>query len=142
MDSIHRGGVPLRRGRAYGHVMAAFAAFPSFVLDCDDPGALARFYGEMLGWNVSVDDDGTWAEIRNEAGDNCICFQQVDGYAPPQWPGQERPQQMHLDVMVRDLDEGEAAALAIGAVKAEHQPGATFRVFLDPGGHPFCLCVS
>ncbi|NUR94484.1 MAG: VOC family protein, partial [Kribbellaceae bacterium] len=55
---------------------------------------------------------------------------------------QEVPQQLHLDVMVRDLDEAEREVLAIGATKAEYQPGTTFRVFLDPAGHPFCLCVD
>jgi len=52
------------------------------------------------------------------------------------------PQQAHLDVMVDDLDEAEAAVIALGATKHEHQPGETFRVFLDPAGHPFCICVS
>jgi Glyoxalase-like domain len=52
------------------------------------------------------------------------------------------PQQMHLDVDVDDLDEGEAAVLPLGAVKAEQQPGKTFRVFLDPAGHPFCLVLA
>jgi predicted enzyme related to lactoylglutathione lyase len=118
----------------------AFAAFPSFVLDCPAAGTLASFYGEMLGWKVS--DDGDWAEIRPEDGNNCIGFQQVEDYRAPQWPGQDVPQQMHLDVMVRDLDEGEREALALGAVKADHQPGTDFRVFLDPAGHPFCLCVD
>jgi predicted enzyme related to lactoylglutathione lyase len=116
------------------------ARFPSLVLDCDDPGRLATFYGTLLDWKVS--DDGGWAEVRNEAGDQCICFQKVEGYRAPQWPGQDVPQQMHLDVMVLDLDDAEAAVLAIGATKAEHQPGTTFRVFLDPAGHPFCLCTS
>src|ERR1700712_3718798 len=118
----------------------AFAAFPSFVLDCPAAGTPASFYGEMLGWKVS--DDGDWAEIRPEDGNNCIGFQQVEDYRAPQWPGQDLPQQMHLDVMVRDLDEGEREALALGAVKADHQPGTDFRVFLDPAGHPFCLCVD
>jgi hypothetical protein len=49
---------------------------------------------------------------------------------------------MHLDVIVDDLDEAEAAVLELGATKAEHQPGTTFRVFLDPAGHPFCLCID
>ena len=49
---------------------------------------------------------------------------------------------MHLDVMVEDLDAGEAAVLELGATRHDHQPGTTFRVFLDPAGHPFCLCVS
>ena len=118
----------------------AFAAYPSFVIDCPDPGVLARFYGEMLGWEVKVDDD--WAEIRPADGSSCISFQQVEEFRAPDWPGQDVPQQMHLDVMVRDLDEGEAAAIELGATKHAHQPGTTFRVFLDPAGHPFCLCSS
>ena len=36
----------------------------------------------------------------------------------------------------------ERYALGLGATKADHQPGTTFRVFLDPAGHPFCLCTS
>jgi hypothetical protein len=118
----------------------AIAQHPAFVLDCPDPGVLARFYGGLLDWDVSVDDDGTWADIRSEG--QCISFQQVEGYRAPGWPGQDVPQQMHLDVMVDDLDVGEKAVLELGATKAEHQPGTTFRVFLDPAGHPFCLCLS
>lgn len=32
--------------------------------------------------------------------------------------------------------------LAPGATKHESQPGTTLRLFLDPAGHPFCLCVE
>src|SRR5690348_10246773 len=112
----------------------AFAAFPSFVIDCPDPVELANFYGTMLGWEIKSSPE--WAEIRGEG--QCICFQPVEGYVAPKWPSQEIPQQMHLDVVVQDLDAGEAAALGLGATKHEHQPGTTFRVFLDPAGHPFC----
>jgi predicted enzyme related to lactoylglutathione lyase len=116
----------------------AIARYPSFVIDCPDPAALATFYGALLGWEVELKED--WADIRGD--DNCISFQQVEGYRRPNWPSQDHPQQMHLDVMVRDLDEAEQEVLAIGATKHEFQPGKTFRVFLDPAGHPFCLCVS
>ncbi|MER7251510.1 VOC family protein [Kribbella sp. NPDC000426] len=116
------------------------AMYPSFVMDCPDAARLAQFYGEVLGWKVEARDD--WADIKPEDGSNCISFQQVANFTAPAWPGQEKPQQMHLDVMVRDLDEAESEVLAIGATKAEHQPGTTFRVFLDPAGHPFCLCTS
>jgi predicted enzyme related to lactoylglutathione lyase len=115
----------------------AIARFPSIVLDCADPGALASFYSALLDWKTDVSDN--WADIRAEYG-QCISFQQVEDYSPPRWPGQEIPQQMHLDVMVDDLDTAEAAVLELGATKHEHQPGKTFRVFLDPAGHPFCLC--
>ncbi len=117
----------------------AIARFPSFVIDCPDPVALADFYGSMLDWKVEASAE--WGEIRG-GPDQCICFQPVDDYTAPTWPDQEHPQQMHLDVMVDDLDTAEAAVLALGASKHAQQPGTTFRVFLDPAGHPFCLCVS
>ena len=118
----------------------AIARFPSFVLDCDDPGRLAEFYGALLDWKVERNDDHWWS-IRADYGDS-LGFQKVDAFRPPQWPGQDVPQQMHLDVVVDDLDTAEAAVLELGARKHEHQPGTSFRVFLDPAGHPFCLCVG
>jgi predicted enzyme related to lactoylglutathione lyase len=117
----------------------AIARFPSIVLDCPDPPALAAFYGGLLDW--TIDGSSDWAEVRADNG-QCISFQRVDDYAPPRWPAQEVPQQMHLDVIVDDLDAAEPAVLELGATKHEYQPGTSFRVFLDPAGHPFCLCVS
>jgi len=117
----------------------AIARFPSIVIDCPDPAALATFYGAMLDWKVDVSAD--WADIRADYG-QCISFQQVEGYTPPAWPAQDVPQQMHLDVIVDDLDAAEAAVLELGATKHPEQPGTTFRVFLDPAGHPFCLCLN
>ena len=93
----------------------------------------------MLDWKVEPGSD--WVDIRADYG-QCISFQKVDDYTPPTWPSQEAPQQMHLDVVVDDLDAAEAAVLDLGATKHEHQPGTTFRVLLDPAGHPFCLCLS
>lgn len=118
----------------------AIARFPTFVLDCPDADALARFYGSMLDWEVSTKEE--WTEIRPADGSDCISFQEVADYRPPQWPGQEVPQQLHMDVVVDDLDEAEEAVLALGATKADPQPSTAFRVFLDPAGHPFCLCLS
>jgi predicted enzyme related to lactoylglutathione lyase len=117
----------------------AIGRFPSLVIDCPDPGALARFYGAMLDWKIDVSEG--WAEVRAEYG-QCISFQQVEGYTAPKWPTQGLPQQMHLDVIVDDLDVAEAAVLDLGATKHPDQPGTSFRVFLDPAGHPFCLCLN
>lgn len=116
----------------------AIGSYPGIVIDCPDAAALAAFYGAILDWKVETSQG--WADVR---GDNqCISFQQVDNYTPPNWPGQEVPQQMHFDFIVGDLDAGEAAVLGLGATKHPHQPGKTFRVFLDPAGHPFCLCIN
>ena len=118
----------------------AIAKFPSVVIDGPDAAALASFYAGLFGWEV--EGKGDWFDIRPSDGSNCISFQQVDVYQAPVWPGQTIPQQMHLDMVVEDLDKGEEVALSMGATKADHQPGETFRVFLDPAGHPFCLCLS
>jgi predicted enzyme related to lactoylglutathione lyase len=117
----------------------AIGRFPSIVIDCPDPGALAKFYGALLDWKVDSSSD--WADVRAEYG-HCISFQQVAVYTPPEWPAQQVPQQMHFDVVVDDLDAAERAVLALGATKHQHQPGTSFRVFLDPAGHPFCLCLN
>jgi hypothetical protein len=58
-------------------------------------------------------------------------------WQPPR-PHGAQPVQRAVD----DLDVAEAAVLDLGATKHEHQPGTTFRVFLDPAGHPFCLCAD
>ncbi|MFL6181697.1 MAG: VOC family protein [Actinomycetes bacterium] len=117
----------------------AIARFPTIVLDCPDPSTLATFYGTMLDWKIEMSDG--WADIRSDSG-QCISFQQVPNFRAPDWPAQALPQQMHLDVIVDDLDTAEKGVVALGATKHDHQPGTTFRVFLDPAGHPFCLCVS
>jgi catechol 2,3-dioxygenase-like lactoylglutathione lyase family enzyme len=122
--------------------MTAIASLSCIAIDCPEPRELAEFYSAITGW--PVDEDNTseeWIGIRPDKGVS-LDFQRVESYQAPEWPGQERPQQAHLDFVVDDLDVGEAAVLALGARKHEVQPGTGFRVFLDPVGHPFCLCLS
>ncbi len=120
-------------------IMSPIARFDTVAIDCSDPRALAAFYGAIIG--TAIDEgrtDSDWVELHSPGGAK-IAFQQVENHTPPVWPGHEHPQRLHLDFNVDDLDTGEARVLALGARKAEFQPGVTFRVFLDPAGHPFCL---
>lgn len=122
--------------------MMGIARMRTVVIDRPDPGGLAAFYRQLLGGELtSVEDD--WIVLEPEPGRR-LAFQRAEEYAPPTWPTAERPQQFHLDVTIDDLDEAEPAVLAIGAKKHEAQPGEadgdSFRVYLDPAGHPFCLC--
>ena len=109
-------------------------------LDCPDPRALAAFYASITGWPVSSDSDDDWVWLESAIG-TTLAFQRSPDHRRPTWPEGERPQQLHLDFDVPDLDAGEVAVLALGAVKHAHQPGETFRVYLDPAGHPFCLVL-
>jgi hypothetical protein len=121
--------------------MAGIAKLRAVVLDCPDPPGLARFYAALVGGEV--DDGGDWVTLRDGA-DVRLSFQQVDRYRPPDWPGGDPPQQFHIDVTVDEVDTAETQVLALGATKHAVQPGVdggeSWRVYLDPAGHPFCLC--
>lgn len=121
--------------------MGGIAKFRTVVVDCPDPRALADFYAALLGWPItSVEDD--WVVVSDGGPPKRLAFQLAPDHQPPAWPDPDRPQQFHLDVTVDDLDEAEAQVIKIGATKHAHQPSEDddFRVFLDPAGHPFCLC--
>jgi len=106
-------------------------------IDAPDAAALARFYADLLGMEVTY--DGPEGAFITGDGKS-VLFQQVTGYNPPRWPDPAYPQQAHLDIIVDDLDAGEARALQLGASRLSGG-GKTFRVFADPAGHPFCLTV-
>ena len=114
-------------------------------LDCPDPLALAAFYADLTGLLVEPLGDFPpekvdWIELLD--GDvPVLAFQKIPAYVAPTWPEGPVPQQLHLDFDVSDLDEGEAHALHVGATKTPFQPGDSFRVYLDPVGHPFCLVL-
>ncbi len=119
--------------------MTAIATLGAVALDCREPLVVAEFYSALLDLPVERAEE-EWVQLA-PVGGVALAFQLAPDHVPPQWPGAEHPQQVHLDVDVPDLDVAEQQVLAIGARKHEHQPGTTFRVFLDPAGHPFCLCL-
>lgn len=117
------------------------ARIRSVVLDCPDPPALAAFYQRLLGGEVASDHDD-WVVLTVDG--LRLAFQRVAEFAAPTWPTGERPQQFHLDVTVDDVNAVGPRVLSLGAVMHAAQPGEAevdqFRVYLDPAGHPFCLC--
>jgi predicted enzyme related to lactoylglutathione lyase len=114
------------------------------MIDCPDPRKLAAFYQALTGWDTTHEDDDYTALAPKDQSQPGVSFQRVEPYLAPVWPQQDHPQQVHLDFYAdADLDIAEAAALALGAVKAEHQPRPDeWRVMIDPAGHPFCLCAG
>ena len=111
-------------------------------LDCPDPYALAAFYSALTG--IAVEMSPIYApdvDLVHEVLP-VLSFQRVENFVAPTWPDGGMPKQMHLDFEVDDLDEGERHVLSIGARKPDYQPGTTFRVYLDPVGHPFCLTMK
>ncbi len=108
--------------------------------------ALANFYSKLTGLEVEplgdvAPQDVTWIELLHD-GKPTIAFQKIPAYVAPTWPEGPVPQQVHIDFAVDDLDAAEEVALSLGARKSPFQPGQTFRVYVDPVGHPFCLVLD
>lgn len=104
------------------------------VIDCPDPARLARFYSELLGLPVTY-ESVDWVVIADHDRTSGFAFQLAPDHQAPQWPDPNRPQQMHLDVMVEDPAAAGRRVLALGA----RPLAADDHVFADPAGHPFCL---
>jgi catechol 2,3-dioxygenase-like lactoylglutathione lyase family enzyme len=116
-------------------------------LDCADADELAGFYAQLLGWEITAQDDG-WIAMNDPGGGVGLLFQAEGWYQPPVWPEQpgEKDKMLHLEIEVDDLEAAVARAVSVGGRIAEPQPKdrapEQLRVMLDPAGHPFCLCVD
>lgn len=117
----------------------------SFTMDCKDPYKLAKFYAQLLGWEIPFHSEEyacIGAPGTAQGGYPGITFQQNSEYEPPVWPERSGMQQQmaHLDFAVNDLEKAVQHAVRCGAAVAEEQFSDAWRVMLDPAGHPFCLC--
>ena len=77
-------------------------------IEAPDPGALAGFYSELLGWPIGHQEPGT--AIVAAPNGAFLVFQQADGYVAPVWPpvdGAQRPM-VHYDFQVGDLESAVA----------------------------------
>jgi catechol 2,3-dioxygenase-like lactoylglutathione lyase family enzyme len=103
------------------------------ILDGPDPMALATFYAELLGLPVTYRSD-EFVVVATDDTSSGLAFQLAPDHQPPAWPDPDRPQQVHLDVMVEDVAAAGPRVLALGATKLNGDG-----VYADPAGHPFCL---
>ncbi len=106
--------------------------------DAADIEKLASFYAELTGGEI-VRNVGDWITLRMPDG-NEIGFQRAADHAPPQWPGQEHPQQFHLDLFVDGHEAAAERAVGLGATRLADGP--TWITLADPAGHPFDLCQN
>jgi catechol-2,3-dioxygenase len=116
--------------------MTAAARLELVALDAPDIQSLASFYSELTGGEV-VRADSDWITFRLVSGQE-MAFQLAPDHVPPQWPGQERPQQFHLDLLVDGHEAAARRAVELGATRLAEGP--SWITLADPAGHPFDLC--
>lgn len=91
---------------------------------------MARWWQELLGGTVSVDEDG---DVRLDGDTVPLLFLRV----PESKTVKNR---VHLDLRVTDFDSAVARARTLGASPADDvYVGHRWQVFRDPEGNEFCL---
>ena len=112
------------------------ASLAMLTLDTDDPERSATFWHGVLGWDI-LHTSADYAMLSGPS--HALGFGRVEDYVAPAWPNDHGSKQFHLDLAVPDLAATQAACVELGATVPDEQPGETWRVLLDPSGHPFCL---
>jgi catechol 2,3-dioxygenase-like lactoylglutathione lyase family enzyme len=107
-------------------------------LDCAEVPPVADFWKAALGYEQVAGDGESYAMLMSDAGP-ALGFGKVEDHSPPEWPNPRGTKQFHLDLACDDIDAEQERLLGLGARLADPQPGETWRVLLDPAGHPFCL---
>jgi catechol-2,3-dioxygenase len=105
--------------------------------DAADIERVAGFYAELAGWETVRKVDG-WITLRLGDGQE-VGFQHAPDHIAPKWPGQELPQQFHLDLTIEDNEAAAARAVELGATRLYDGDG--WITLADPAGHPFDLCA-
>lgn len=127
------------------------------VIDSTRPRESAEFWRQLLGLVYrtgheppSVGDDPVgrdWLNLLTPDGDPCLAFQAVKESLPSTWPDPKVPQQLHLDITVKSLDELNSVhtrVLALGGsllVDRSDSEDEPLHVYADLDGHPFCIFV-
>jgi predicted enzyme related to lactoylglutathione lyase len=106
--------------------------------DALDIDTLATFYAELTGWTIGR-KERNWITLLTPAGP-CVAFQRAPDHLAPQWPGQNYPQQFHLDLDVDGLADAADRAITLGATWLAE--GSSWITLADPAGHPFDLCQA
>ncbi|MCL1918755.1 MAG: hypothetical protein FWG14_10635 [Peptococcaceae bacterium] len=118
----------------------------AIVIDSGDAEELSAFYQKLLGWTIERQffEGEKWVIVKSmDDGMSRLVFQEVADYKRPKWPSAEGLQQkmLHLDFYVKkdDFDNEVEHALSCGAALSEIQLSESWKVMLDPAGHPFCI---
>ena len=90
-----------------------------------EPRALADFYERLLGLD-RVEETDEWVTLGNSSLAPRIALQGVAEFVSPDWHSSGAPQQMHVDVLVENLDVAQAAVLSLGARLLEGSQAVQF----------------
>jgi predicted enzyme related to lactoylglutathione lyase len=110
----------------------------ALVIDTTDPGPLASFWSEALGYTVTHTGDPYTVLAPASADRPELVLQRVEARGTDEQP-------VHLDLLVDDLEAGVERLERLGAsVLSEHREyeDHRWRVMVDPQGNRFCVVAE
>lgn len=111
----------------------------ALIIDSQDPGRLARFWAEALGWVISQAEDPEWA-VEPPAGsrEDCVVADLLFIKVPEPKTAKNR---LHLDLRPENQSAEIARLEALGATRVDVGQGANrpWAVMADPEGNEFCV---
>ncbi|WP_154793172.1 VOC family protein [Occultella kanbiaonis] len=111
----------------------------ALVVDCHDPGPLARFWAEALDWVISQDTDPEWVvEPPEGSREDCVVADLLFIKVPEPKASKNR---LHLDLRPGDRDAEVARLEGLGARRVDVGQGEDrpWVVMADPEGNEFCV---
>ena len=128
------------------------------VLDCTNPRVSAEFWRQLLGLTYreghqppgAGEEDimgQDWLNLLTPVGEPRLAFQKVTELPTSTWPDAGVPQQLHVDLTVRSVEELNAVHSRIislgGELRFDRSDSIEepLRVYADLDGHPFCVFV-
>jgi len=112
------------------------AVLREVIIDCNDAGRVAEFWGEVLGWAAQEDDELFWmSESGSPFPDLLLVFVPVS-------ESKAVKNRIHLDIspVGCDRDQEVARLERLGAVRVDVGQGEeSWVVMADPEGNEFCV---
>lgn len=108
------------------------------IIDCADPGRVARFWAAALDWVINRDEDPEWVvEPREGTRDDCVVPDLLLIKVPEPKSIKNR---LHLDLRPEDQATEIARLEALGATRVDVGQGdQSWVVMADPEGNEFCV---
>lgn len=114
------------------------------ILDCSDAVVLAEFYRALIGGEVHPHGPQD-ADLEVEG--QLLSFHGVADYEYPRWP-EGHPESLRLDLAVAEFASPHSLVTDLGGLPLDplDPPAADdhveCRVYADPAGHAFSLCLA
>ncbi|HVC23774.1 MAG TPA: VOC family protein [Candidatus Dormibacteraeota bacterium] len=108
--------------------------FYSVVIDSRSPSRLARFWAEVLSYNIVHEEPDEVVVARNDDTYPALIFVPVP-------EGKSVKNRLHIDLAPDDRDAEVGRLLALGARRADvgQGPDVSWVVLADPEGNEFCV---